>query len=241
MITLTLDTRRTQEQLKLLAMPPKQRQRLIRRAANEIRKMSVRNLTRQQTPDGRAWPGRKHGKRKMLLGLRKLIVIAEKPGQDQAQLRFQGGNYGAHPGVIAGTHQRGHTYQVNAAQQARKLAKPEQGAGTASGDAPASPDKMATRAQARKLRALGFKRPGKRKGHYRSASLGWITEHLGYAQAGLLIKKLKDEPTKTSWQITLPARAFLGATKAQREQAFARALQGINYGWDLNKQDLRSK
>lgn len=239
MISITLDTRRTAEQLALLAMPAKQRQRLIWRAASEISNASRRNITRQQTPDGRPWPGRKHGKRKMLLGLRKLIVISEKPGKDRAELRFKGGDYGAHPGVIAGTHQRGHTYQVTAGQQARKLAKPEQGAGEQAGDGPATPRKMATRAQAKALRKLGFKRPGKRAGHYRSASLGWITEHLGYAQAGLLIKKLKDEPVKTSWEITLPARAFLGATSEQRKQAFARALQGINYGWDLYKQDLR--
>ncbi len=99
--------------------------------------------------------------------------------------------------------------------------------------------KPASKAQARKLRELGFKRPGKRKHSYRSASLGWITGNLNAAQAGLLIKKLKDEPVKESWEIALPARPFLGANAKQREQAFARALQSIDYGWDVNKQDLK--
>lgn len=236
MISIVLDTRAPLKQLDWLAMPPKKRKRLVWRAANEIKKVSVRNINRQQTPDGKPWPGRKHGRRKMLLGLRELITIKETGGRlDAATVRFKKGDYvGPHAGVIANTHQQGHLYQVTASQQARKLAKPEQGTGEATAGEPA------TRAQAKKLRALGFKRPGKRKGHYRSASLGWITEHLGYAQAGLLIKKLKNKPVKTSWEITLPARAFLGATKAQREQAFARALQGINYGWDVNKQTLRN-
>lgn len=228
MISIVLDNRGPLEQLKWLALPPKKRQRLIWRAANEIKKISARNITRQQTPDGKSWAPRKQGKRKMLLGLRQKIVITERASQGTAELRFRGGNYGAHPGIIASTHQRGHTYQVNAMQQAKKLASPEQG------------DDRATRAQAKRLRALGFKRPGKRKGHYRSASLGWITEHLGKAQAGVIIRKLKNKPVKTSWEITLPARAFLGATKAQREQAFARALQGIDYGWDVNKQEMRN-
>ena len=80
-----------------------------------------------------------------------------------------------------------------------------------------------------------------RKRSYRSASLGWITSNLNYAQAGLLIKKLKDEPVKESWEIELPARPFLGANAKQREQAFARALQSVDYGWDVNKQDLKRK
>jgi hypothetical protein len=57
----------------------------------------------------------------------------------------------------------------------------------------------------------------------------------------MLIKKLKDEPVKASWEIQLPARPFLGASTRQREQAFARALQSIDYGWDVSKQDLKRK
>ncbi|WCB50281.1 hypothetical protein PI860_22230 [Aeromonas salmonicida subsp. salmonicida] len=44
---------------------------------------------------------------------------------------------------------------------------------------------------------------------------------------------------KERWEIKLPARPFLGANTRQREQAFARALQSIDYGWDVNKQDLK--
>jgi len=164
----------------------------------------------------------------MLRGLPKLLVIHE-PRQDVAEVGFKKGTMSAHAGVIANTHQKGHTYKVTAASR-RRIAPSEGGK-----------QKQATKAQARKLRELGFKRPGQRKRSYRSASLGWITGHLNYAQAGLLIKKLKDEPAAESWEIHLPARPFLGANARQRQQAFARALQSIDYGWDVNKQDMKGK
>ncbi|WP_429211342.1 phage virion morphogenesis protein [Aeromonas veronii] len=227
MITITLDTRHSKDQLNLLALPPKKRQRLVWRAANEMKKLAARNVRQQQDPNGNAWAPRKRGKRKMLRGLPKLLVIHE-PSQDVAELGFKKGAMNVHAGVVANTHQKGHTYKVTAASR-RRIASD------------GGKDKQASKAQARKLRELGFKRPGKRKKSYRSASLGWITGNLNYAQAGLLIKKLKNEPVKESWEIHLPARPFLGANQQQREQAFARALQSINYGWDVNKQEMKRK
>ncbi|MFM4910853.1 phage virion morphogenesis protein [Aeromonas dhakensis] len=228
MITITLDTQRSKDQLNLLALPPKKRQRLVWRAANEMKKLAARNVRQQQDPNGNAWAPRKRGKRKMLRGLPKLLVIHE-PRQDVAELGFKKGAMNVHAGIVANTHQKGHTYKVTAASR-RRIAASDGGK-----------NKQASKAQARKLRELGFKRPGKRKKSYRSASLGWITGNLNYAQAGLLIKKLKDEPVKESWEIELPARPFLGANAKQREQAFARALQSINYGWDVNKQEMKRK
>lgn len=228
MITITLDTRRSKDQLNLLALPAKKRKRLVWRAANEMKKLAARHVRQQQDPNGQPWAPRKCGKRKMLRGLPKLLQIRE-PRQDVAELGFTKGTMSAHAGIIANTHQKGHIYKMTAASR-RRIAPSEGGK-----------QKQASKAQARKLRELGFKRPGQRKRSYRSASLGWITSNLNYAQAGLLIKKLKDEPVKESWEIALPARPFLGANAKQREQAFARALQSINYGWDVNKQDLKRK
>jgi hypothetical protein len=225
-ITVTIDTRRTAAQLKLLEMPAKKRERLVWRAANELKKVAGRNISSQQDWNGQPWVPRKRGKRKMLQGLKKLIVI-QQSGSNAAAITFKKGAYGLHGAVVASTHQQGHTFKITAASRAK--VKPS---GADKGE-------PASRAQARKLRRLGFKRPGKRKGQYRSASLGWITENINYAQAGLLIKKLRDEPAKQSWEIRLPARPFLGANAQQREQAFERALQGINYGWDVKKQEMR--
>ncbi|HHP5491527.1 TPA: phage virion morphogenesis protein [Aeromonas veronii] len=228
MITITLETKRSKDQLNLLAMQPKKRQRLVRRAAKEMQKLAARNVRQQQDPNGNAWAPSKRGKRKMLRGLPKLLVIHE-PSQDVAELGFKKGSMNVHAGVVANTHQKGHTYKVTAASR-RRIAPSSGGK-----------SKPASKAQARRLRELGFKRPGKRKGTYRSASLSWITANLNSAQAGLIIRKLKNEPVKESWEIELPARPFLGANAKQREQAFARALQSINYGWDVNKQEMKRK
>ena len=118
MITITLDTRRGKDQLNLLAMPPKKRKRLVWRAANEMKKLAVRNVRQQQDPNGNAWAPRKRGKRKMLRGLPKLLVIHE-PRQDVAELGFRKGTMSVHAGVIANTHQKGHTYKVTAASRRR--------------------------------------------------------------------------------------------------------------------------
>ncbi|KHE94298.1 phage protein, partial [Aeromonas salmonicida subsp. salmonicida] len=52
MISITLDSRRTQEQLKLLALSPKQRKRLVWRAAAELKKLAARHVRQQQDPNG---------------------------------------------------------------------------------------------------------------------------------------------------------------------------------------------
>ncbi|MDG6693066.1 hypothetical protein QCE80_16290, partial [Staphylococcus aureus] len=99
--------------------------------------------------------------------------------------------------------------------------------------------KMATIAQAKKLRALGYQvKRGKRmkKPGYRE-----ITETMPYAQAGLLIRKLTGRAAKTIWTIDLPARAFLGMSDEEFNKALARQLQAIGFGWDVNAQDIRGR
>lgn len=235
MITVNVDNIALIKQLKLLEMPPKKRQRLVWRAARELQKLARSNNRKQQDWNGRAWAPRKKGRRKMLQGLGKLLVIHEPSATwPEVFIRFSQGRYkttGAkpiHAGVIGAAHQHGTSRTVTAGTAIKAL----NGTGK---------EKPATRVQAKKLRALGYRRPGKRKGSYVSASLGWITQHLNSAQASVVIKKLKGEAAKTSWTITIPARPFLGANAKQREHAFARALQGIDYGWDVNKQALKRK
>ncbi|EJJ4486184.1 hypothetical protein VQ213_004492, partial [Salmonella enterica] len=52
---------------------------------------------------------------------------------------------------------------------------------------------------------------------------------------------LEDKPVKTSWQIDLPARAFLGIGQDDFNRALARQLQAIGFGWDVNAQDIRGR
>ncbi|MGL5846232.1 MAG: phage virion morphogenesis protein, partial [Aeromonas veronii] len=69
MIIITMDARRSQDQLNLLALPAKKRKRLVWRAAAELKKLAARHVRQQQDPNGKPWAPRKRGKRKMLRGL----------------------------------------------------------------------------------------------------------------------------------------------------------------------------
>lgn len=72
---------------------------------------------------------------------------------------------------------------------------------------------MATRRQAKALVDLRFKvrRPNGR-GFY-TPTIKWITQNVNIAQAGAELRYLRGG-AKSSWQTTLPPRAFLGVTEA---------------------------
>lgn len=214
------------DSLKLLAMPPEQRDRLVWRAANMVKKKSAANVRGQKTPEGDAWPARKRGKRKMLMGMPKLMYIDDKQ-HGVAIIKLKKGRMDVHGALVGKVHSDGHVFQ-RTTEQASAFKQPD-------------PSAPASRRQARKLRELGFKRRGKKAGHYVSASIKWITENLSYNQAGLLIKKLSGKKPKRSWVIKLPARPFLGVTARERQEIFAEALRGINYGWDVKKQQMRKR
>lgn len=211
------------ESLKLLALPAAKRKRLLWRAAKGIVKLSKANIRNQQTPDGTSWERRKRGKGKMLRGLGQLIVITEKP--DAAIVRLSRGSMDVHAGIIGSAHQHGHDFK-RTAEQAAMYKRPDASL-------------MSTRMQAKKLRKLGYTRPGKKAGKRAPASLKWIQENLSYNQAGLLIRKLSKKEPKRSWTIRLPSRPFIGATQEQRQKVFAEALRSIDYGWNVKAQNMR--
>lgn len=98
---------------------------------------------------------------------------------------------------------------------------------------------MATPAQVKRLRALGYRvRKGKR---WRKPMAKELLASMPYDQAGLLIRKLSGKAVKDSWTVDLPAREFLGMSDEDFSQALARQLQGIGFGWDVRAQDIRGR
>ncbi|EOC1234965.1 phage virion morphogenesis protein [Cronobacter sakazakii] len=213
-----------------LELPPKKRQRLLWRLAKYgLIAAAKRNVRNQQSPDGEPWPGRQTKRKgKMLRNMPKLLHIREMPEIDAVRVYLQGGGYrnGETPvsaGAVGYSQQNGMRARISRSSQPRQ----------------AEPGKLATVAQAKKLRALGYQvKRGKRlkKPTYRE-----ITETMPYAQAGLLIRKLSGKAVKTSWTIDLPARAFLGMSDEEFNKALARQLQAIGFGWDVNAQDIKGK
>ncbi|MFJ5422266.1 hypothetical protein ACIPSQ_16845 [Pectobacterium parvum] len=217
-----------------LALPPKKRQRLLWRIAKlGIIVAAKRNQRNQTSPDGESWAPRKSKRRgKMLRQLPKLLHVREMPEIGAVRIYLQGGGYrnGETPvpaGVVGYSQQNGMDITVNR-RQARQQQKNTQSSGGA--DPPSATDR-----QAKRLRALGYKM---RKGNrYVKASSKYITDTLNMAQAGLLIRKLRGEPAKTTWKIDIPSRVFLGVSDDDFNKILARQLQAIGFGWDVNAQD----
>jgi hypothetical protein len=211
-----------------LELPPKKRQRLLWRMAKYgLIAAAKRHVRNQESPDGTAWPGRKTKRKgKMLRNLPKLLHIREMPEIQAVRVYLQGGGYrnGESPvpaGTVGYSQQNGMSVRINRSGKSR----------------PAEPGKMATAAQAKKLRALGYQiRRGKR---VKKPTMRQITETMPYAQAGLLIRKLSGKAVKTSWTVDLPARVFLGMSDDEFNNALVRQLQGIGFGWDVQAQDIR--
>jgi hypothetical protein len=164
----------------------------------------------------------------MLRNLPKLLHIREMPEIQAVRIYLQGGGYrNGETTVPAGTvgyaQQNGMRVSVSRRSQPRKV---EAG-------------KMATPAQAKKLRALGYRvRTGKR---WKKPTLGELTQTMPYSRAGLLIRKLSGKAVKTSWTVDLPARVFLGMSDDEFDNALARQLQAIGFGWDVKAQDIKGK
>ncbi|WP_312244397.1 phage virion morphogenesis protein [Stutzerimonas nitrititolerans] len=193
-------------QLALLSLPPQLRRRLMNRVSLRIRTQWRKRVREQRDLNGNAFPPRarkrkKGQKPKMLTGLATGISVVRLT-EDAAELGW-GKRKTA---MIAGVHNAGMT-QRRTAEQMRGFKRVH--------------PIWATAEQAKRLRRLGYKiRAGKTKrGSQRwlRPSVEWITENIKYSQAGLLIRKLKQEKTgPTSWEIELPKREFFGVAN-QRE------------------------
>lgn len=227
-----LDKRQLKELRQALAaaeLKPKQRQRLLWRIAKlGIINAARRHQRNQVTPDGQPWPKRKRGKGKMLRQLPRLLHVREMPEREAVRIYLKGGNYRNNSGpvsagLIGAVHQEGTAIPMSA----EKMPRPDQRG------------KPALMSQAKRLRALGYR--VWKKGRYVKASSRQIMESMSMAQAGLLIKKLRGKPTKSTWTIDIPARVFLGVNDIEFNKILARQLQAIGFGWNVNAQDIKGK
>jgi hypothetical protein len=203
---LNLDVRgliEAQAQLALIALPPQMRKRLLNRVALRLRTTWRKRVRDQRDVSGTSFRPRadKRKKKKMLAGLAKALGV---PRLTPEEVELGWGR--KLNSVIAGANNAGMTQRVTASQMRRwKRLNPL----------------MSTRAQAKKLRQLGYKVliAGKNKRgrpRYLRPSLSWIQENVRYAQAGMLIRLLKDEsPGPQAWKIVLPKREFFGPASAQ--------------------------
>lgn len=201
--------------LALLELPLAKRKRLLNNVSKRVRSLSRQRVRNQQNVDGTPFAPRKDatkGKKKMEAGLGKLLEVTRLSG-DEAELGWRN----ALTRWVASQQHNGVSERRTAAQMRQWNKVP--------------PGTAATPKQAKRLRQLGFKvqQPGKKTAT--RPSVAWIQGHLNYAKAGLLIRVLDTEKTATSgspsWEISLPARQFLGASNSETSQLVNLVLRQI--------------
>lgn len=227
----------TQLQLALVAMPQKKRERFLWRMASEIKKRAQANAKSQQNIDGTPWKERKakrkkgSGRSKMFRFLPANMAVRSTPQFGTVSFkRSTSGKSKYHSGTIASQHATGARIRRSSAQHAQAMQAYEARKGLDKGNA--------TRSQAKFLVKLGCKRKGK-NGKYIRATPSWIVENMSFLQAGLVIAKLQGKEKQATWDIQLPERNFLGVSSKEETKIFQRVMQGINYGWQVKKQDMR--
>lgn len=227
----------TQLQLALVAMPQKKRERFLWRMASSVKKQAQANAKNQRNIDSTPFAERKTKRKKggnrnkMFRYLPANLVVKSTSSHGTVSFKKQlRGKSRFHSGTIASQHATGARIRRDAAKHAQAMQAYEARKGLDKGNA--------TRNQARFLVSLGCKRRGK-KGKYIKATARWIVENMSFLQAGLIIASLQGKQKQTAWDIKLPERNFLGVSSKEEQKIFQRVMQGINYGWQVKKQDMR--
>lgn len=199
-----------QRQIEALALPANKRKKINTMLGREVIKQSRARIRKQKTLSGTSFKSRANGKKKKLLSrLMKGKLVKVWAGPNTAKVGWENAGIGK----VARANQDGFIDTFNA----RKVLKQE----IKSGEPRA--DENATRAQAKQLVKLGYKRKvgtyksGNKKGQSRTkrVSQSWIVENMTMGYAGRLIKILDDKETKQIWNVVIPARPFFGLNKTE--------------------------
>ena len=165
--------------------------RALQKTGRYVMSASRRRVREQRDLEGRPFAPRKRStKRRMIRKITKHLRVSISPGTVTIYVGT------GLVGTIARQLQEG-SHRTMTAKQGADLVADQRGSKK---DGP-----KASRRQARSLQRWFRKTP-------QAKLMEWFTAK----QAGFLIRKLEGAPAKTSWQITIPARAFLGVSNADR-------------------------
>jgi len=183
------------KRLQLLQLPPAKRRQFLGGFGREIKRQTVRNIRAGHDVDGKPWAPRKRGRNRRLLRHLGRQIAPIFTTQDSVEIGFQG--------IVAKQQHDGFAKVMNAAEITREKGK---------GNKDSVP---ASSKQAKSLRAAGFKIRVNGTKKWRAPSLSWIKQNLSTKKAGLILKVLRGDKSKTSWVTKIPARGFLGVTEEQ--------------------------
>ncbi len=187
-----------QKRMEVLALPPRKRRQLLGGIGREIKRQSIRNLRAGRDVDGKPWEARKRGNDRRLLRRLNRQVSANILTNDYVDVGFKGG--------VAFQQHEGATKTMTSAEMHKEQMRSKK--------RQEKQESLATSKQAKSLRSAGYKIRVKGTKKWRRPSLKWIKENLKQKQAGLILRRLRDETPKQSWLTKVPGRSFLGATQA---------------------------
>ena len=199
------------QQLQLLALPANKRVRILKQLGRYERAKARKRIREQRTVNGTKFAARADGKKARML--KKMGRTLEPYVKNSNRLELK--HKATQTGRIAALQQAGGIERMSASRMTRIHGKPDYKA-------------PCTRSQAKALSAQGYKvKRAKGKG-LRRASIREIMASLSQGKASLILHKLRDKPTKSSWKVVVKARPFLGDTPIAVQQQLINILNNIN-------------
>jgi hypothetical protein len=206
MITLTFNEDQLaaihQVDVNLAHAAPDIRRKLLSSLSKKVIDFSQRHTHTQTDLKGQPYAPHKRGRqRKMLTRLAQRLKITGI-NENEAVIGFNN----AMEGLIGYRQQYGYKQKHTAGEQ--------MSAARFAGRVSLNSDAPATRRQAKRLLAAGYK--VKKAGQaYRTPTIKWIIENLSIKRAGLILRLIRGTAAE-SWITELPPRSFLGVTDSEK-------------------------
>lgn len=195
------------QQLTLLAMPKNKRVRILKTLGRQQRAKARKRIREQRTVTGQKFAPRADGRKsKMLKRMGRTLEPYVKNG-NRLELKHKA----KLTGQIAAMQQDGINERMTASRMVRIHGKPNYKA-------------PCTRSQAKALAAEGYKIQRENGKGYRKATLREIMANVTQGQASLVLRKLRGNTSKQSWDIPGKARPFLGDTPQEVQKQLAEIL-----------------
>lgn len=214
------ELKRLQNQLAVLALPPKERAKMLRKMGQKVISETRQNIRKQRTVSGSSMAKRKHGKKKLLRKMGQGLV-SKRDGKFSIVVTWKNGR----TAKIAYKHQNGIT-EIGTLRGLKEIKQ--------RGDTWFDADAPATKPQAKRLKELGYKIPVSKfkngRWKFRKPSIKWIVDNMTFGQAGLMMLILRDETPKPKphrWEIETPARPFMGVTPENVDEYLIEITQQI--------------
>ncbi|MGY2573161.1 phage virion morphogenesis protein [Vibrio sp. C8] len=189
---------RLKEQLAVLNLDKKTRQKMLKRIGAQIAKTTRKNIRAQRDPEGRQWSKRKKGRKKMLRGFTQKLKHFQRDDNKTLLVGWPSAR-----GKVAYEHQHGLAQKSGLSARKRQAKKAKE------------PNKNdpATKEQAKVLRDLDFRlKPQGRQKRGKKPTLAWIKENMTVGEAAKTIQELENKMPARDWEVGRPERRLIGVS-----------------------------